>query len=249
MLRAMRAEMARCEGSETAPRNLRTPHMDLDALKGKTIDDDTLAAIKAHVGTLQTKAETAEAKARDAARESIEGRKGLKAKLETALQKLGIDSADELDTLPEAKGQAEAVKQLEAQLKRLTREHAEKDAALQALQGEVLTGKRNQAIAQAVAKHGFIDADAAATLIGAKVKQEGDDFFFEADGKLVSIDDGAAWIAKTKTFMVKPAGGGGGSGFNGTGGAGGAAKGDFGGDKSARQAAIAARFPDLAAQG
>jgi hypothetical protein len=193
--------------------------MDLDALKGKTIDDDTLAAIKAHVGGLQTKAETAEAKARDAAKESIEGRKGLKAKLETALQKLGIDSADDLDSLPEAKGQAEAVKQLEAKLKRIEREAAEKDSALQALQGEVLTGKRNQAIAQAVAKHGFIDSDSAATLIGAKVKQEGDDFLFEADGKLVSIDDGAAWIAKTKTFLVKPAGGGGGgSGFNGTGG-------------------------------
>lgn len=190
--------------------------MDLDALKGKTIDDDTLAAIKAHVGTLQTKAETAEAKARDAAKESIEGRKGLKAKLETALQKLGIDSAEDLDSLPEAKGQAEAVKQLEAKLKRIEREAAEKDAALQALQGEVLTGKRNQAIAQAVAKHGFIDAEAASVLIGAKVKQEGDSFLFEAEGgKLVSIDDGAAWVAKTKTFLVKPAGSGGGSGFNG----------------------------------
>jgi hypothetical protein len=223
--------------------------MDLDALKGKTIDDDTLAALKAHVGGLQTKAETAEAKARDAAKESIEGRKGLKAKLETALQKLGIDSADDLDSLPEAKGQADALKQMEAQIRRLTRERDEAVSGKEALQGQVLTSKRDQAIAQAVAKHGFIDADSAATLIGAKVKQEGDDFLFEADGKLVSIDDGAAWIAKTKTFLVKPAGGGGGSGFNGTGGAQGAAKGDFGGDKSARQAAIAARFPELAQQG
>ena len=84
--------------------------MNLDDLKGKTLDDQTHAALVAHVAELQGQ--------RDVARqESITHRKGLKAKVDelervtrTAFEKLGIDSAEELETLPDAKGQAEALR-------------------------------------------------------------------------------------------------------------------------------------------
>ena len=95
--------------------------MDIEPLKEK-LGDETFAKLQTYVNDLTGQ--------RDAARsESITGRKGLKAQLEAAqaaqaklLEKLGIDSIDEIDTLPDTKGAAEAVKQYEAKMKRLERE-------------------------------------------------------------------------------------------------------------------------------
>lgn len=196
--------------------------MKLDDFKGKTLDGETLAklsdAIAAHTEALTTRAETAEAKARKASQESIDGRKGKDAILVKALEKLGIDSADDLDALPDAKGQAEAIKQFEAKLTRAQRELADKAKALDELSGRYSTERRERAIAEQVGKHPFIDSDDVRALVSARLKQEGDDLLFTAaDGKLVPLADGVAWIAKTKPHLVRPAGdGAGGSGFKGT---------------------------------
>lgn len=195
--------------------------LDLDKFKGKTLDGETLSALESaitsHTDALEARATKAEEKARAAAKESIEGRKGKDAIIAKALEKLGIESADELDDLPDSKGQAEAVKQYEAKLKRAERDLAEKSKALDELGAKYAGEKRERAIAQAVAKHPFIDADDARALIGSRVRQEGDDFLFEGEGgKLVPLDDGAAWFAKTKAHLVRPAGDGSqGSGFKG----------------------------------
>lgn len=191
--------------------------MDLDALKGKTLDDATHAALAAHVATLTEQ--------RDAARqESIAGRKGKDAKLKELsdlntklMEKLGIDAPDEIDNLPDAKGQAEAVKQFEAKLTRAQRELAEKAKALDELSGRYSTERRERAIAEAVGKHPFIDAEDARALIFGRVKQEGDDLLFTTpEGKLVPLADGVAWMAKTKLHLVRAAGDGShGSGFKG----------------------------------
>jgi hypothetical protein len=191
--------------------------MDIETLKGKTLDDKLHADLVAHVTGLKSAAETADDKARKAAKESIDGRKTLKAERDAAFEKLGVSSLDELEALPDAKGQADAVKQFEAKLKKAERELADKSKALDELGTKFSSERRERAIAQAAAKHPFIDADDARMLIGARVRQEGDEFMFEGEGgKLVPIDDGAAWLAKTKTHLVKPAGGSaGGSGFKG----------------------------------
>jgi hypothetical protein len=195
--------------------------MDIDNLKGKTIDDKLHAELSAHVAELSSQ--------RDAARkESIDGRKGKDARIKelgdrlTAFaERLGVEPDADLESLPTAKGQAEAAKQFEAQIKKLTRERDEAAKGRDDLTAKLAGEKRERVIAEAVAKHDFIDSSDARTLIAARVRQEGDDFLFEADGgKLVPVADGAAWLAKTKPYSVKAAGGGGGSGFKGSGGGG-----------------------------
>ncbi len=222
--------------------------MDIESLKGKTLDDKLHAELVAHVAALGEQ--------RDAARkESIEGRKGKDAKLKELgerlsafAERLGVEPDADLESLPSAKGQAEAAKQFEAQLRKLTRERDDAVKLTTDLQGKLLGEKRARTIASAVAKHAFIDAADAATLLASRVRQEGDEFLFEADGnKLVPIDEGAAWLAKAKPHMVKPSGSGdGGSGFKGDKSGAGGKAGDFGGDRGARVAAISARFPELA---
>ena len=195
--------------------------MDLTKFKGKTLDDATLteltALVTAHTDTLESRALKAEDKARKAAQESIDGRKGKDAAIAKALEKLGIDSIDDLDSLPDSKGQAEALKQFDTKVKRLERDLADKSKAHDELSGKYSTERRERAIAEAVGKHPFIDAEDARALVGSRVKQEGDDLLFTAaDGKQVPLADGVAWFAKTKTHLVRPEGtGGAGSGFKG----------------------------------
>lgn len=220
---------------------------DIEELKGK-LDEAVFTKLKTGVEELTAQ--------RDAARqESIAGRKGKDATIKEQSdlllryrEKMGIEADDELDKLPDAKGQAEASKQLDARIKRLEREKGEADKALAELRVSYAGEKRDRAIAQAVAKHPFIDADDARQLIAARVKQEGDEIFFEAEpGKRSSIDEGAAWLAKTKLHLVRASdsGAGGAGGFK-SGEGKGAVAGDLGGDRAARQAALAARFPELA---
>ena len=104
---------------------------------------------------------------RDAARkESQQGRQGLKAKAATAeanvawlMEKLGIEALEELDALPPAKGQAEALKQLETRLKALDVAAKAKDQAL-----ADLTAKHRQTVLaaelnQALSAYDFVDRD------------------------------------------------------------------------------------------
>lgn len=195
--------------------------MNLDKFKGKTLDGATLdeltAELTAHTESLESRTLAAEEKARKAAKESIDGRKGKDAIIAKALEKLGIDDPEELDNLPDAKGQADAIKQSQAKLSRMERDLNERTKALDELNSKYAAERRERAIAEHVGKHPFIDADDVRALIGSRVKQEGDDLLFTGpDGKLVPLADGVAWFAKTKTHLVRPSGdAGGGSGFKG----------------------------------
>lgn len=198
--------------------------MDLEKLKGATLDDKTFDALKAHVESLAERAETAEGKARKAAQESIDGRKTLKAERDKAFDKLGISTADELDALPDGKGAGEATKQLETQVKKLTRERDDAIAARDSTTGELKSMKRSNLLAQALQGHRFKNAADVQVLLERRLVEEGDEFLFKTDdGKTVSLKDGAAWFAKTRPDYVEPSDGGGqGSGFKG--GSGGAGK-------------------------
>lgn len=228
-------------------RSSTNPPMDIDSLKDK-LGDELHGKLVAHVAALTEQ--------RDAARkESIDGRKGKDARIKELgerlaafAERLGVEPDVDLETLPSAKGQAEAAKQFEAQVKKLTRERDEAAKGRDEALGRLTTEKRDRLIAQAVSKHAFIDAGDATTLLSSRVRQEGDDFLFEGEGgKLVPIEDGAAWLAKTKPHLVKASGAGdGGSGFKGDkSGAGAQKAGDLGGDRAARVSAIAAKFPEL----
>jgi len=194
---------------------------ELDTIKDK-LDSETLAALKSHLDDL--------AGSRDAAkRESIDGRKALKAKvdeLQTAhskiLDKLGIETLDDLDNLPDPKAvKTEAdtsLKQFEARLKRFERERDDAVKAREAMVAQMTQAKKQTAISQAIAAGGFHDTEAAELLLARAIEQQDDEFLFKTkDGRFIPLSDGAKLIATEKPHLVK-APQGTGSGFRDSGG-------------------------------
>lgn len=183
--------------------------MDLETLK-EALGDEKFAALKTYVDDLTGQ--------RDAARnESITGRKGLREKLTkleadqaALLEKLGLDSLDDLANMPDAKGAAEAAKQFEAKTKRLERELAETRQAREQAEGKYKGTLQRAAVAEALGGHEFIARDIVESFIGARLVWEGDDLLFKSDdGRLMPIKDGVAGIAKTRPELLKPTGSGG----------------------------------------
>jgi hypothetical protein len=183
--------------------------MDIESLK-EALGDEKFSMLKGYVDDLTGQ--------RDAARnESINGRKGLKEKLtqlESAqsalLEKLGLDSLEELETLPDARGAAEAAKQYEAKLKRLERQYAEAAQQREEIAGKYKSSLQKSAIADALSGHEFIARDIVETFVSNRLAWEGDDLLYKADdGRLVPVKDGVAAIAKTRPELLKPTGTGG----------------------------------------
>ena len=183
--------------------------MDLETLK-EALGDEKFSALKTYVDDLTGQ--------RDAARnESITGRKGLKeklAKLESdqaaLLEKLGLESLDDLDSLPDAKGAAEAAKQYEAKTKRLERQLAEATAARDQAEGKYKGSLQKAAVSEAIGAHEFIARDLVETYVGQRLAWEGDDLLFKADdGRLMPIKDAVAGLAKSRPELLKPTGSGG----------------------------------------
>lgn len=188
--------------------------MDLEPLKAK-LGDEMFTQLQAHIADLTGQ--------RDAARnESIQGRKTLKAKVAEleavqakVFERLGIDTADELDTLPDAKGQAEAMKQVEAKLKRLEREAADKGKAFDELSAKHRSALQQSTMQKALSAHQFIDADLVSSYLSQRVVWEEDQPFYRADdNKLLPLDEGVKLLATTKPHLLK-AQGTGGSGYTG----------------------------------
>ncbi len=188
--------------------------MDISKLKDK-LDDATFAELSTHVETLTGQRD-------EARRESIEGRKGIKAKLEQAeganqrlMEKLGIDSIDDLDALPDAKGAADTAKQYETRIKRLERELSDAVKAKDEIGGMFRDSRQRAAIAEALGGHEFLARDVVETYIGQRLTWEGDDLLFKTDdGKLIPVADGVSGFAKSRPELLKPTGAGG-SGYRG----------------------------------
>lgn len=161
---------------------------------------------------------------RDAARkESQLGRQGLKAKVETAeanvarlMEKLGIETLEELDALPPAKGQAEALKQLETRLKALDAAAKAKDQALADLAAKhrqtVLTAELNQALSA----YEFIDRDLVESYLRQKLTWDDEQSqarYQDDKGNLLPLAEGVTLLATGKPHLVKFPGARG-SGYN-----------------------------------
>lgn len=183
--------------------------MDISTLKD-ALGDEKFSALEAFVNDLSGQ--------RDAARkESIEGRKKLREDLAAAqstaakaLEKLGVETPDELDTLPDAKGQAEALKQYETRLKRAERERDEAKRIADEASGKFRTSLQRAAVAEAMQGHEFIARDIVETHIAQRLTWEGDDLLFKSeDGSLLSVKDGVSAVAKSRPELLKPAGTGG----------------------------------------
>lgn len=183
--------------------------MDIESLK-EALGDEKFAALKTYVDDLTGQ--------RDAARqESITGRRGMKdklAKLEAdqaaLMDRLGIDSLEDLDALPDAKGAAEAAKQYEVKFKRMERQLQEAAAQRDEISGKFRSTLQRAAIAEALAGHDFVARDIVETYIGNRLAWEGDDLLFKSDdGRMIPVKDGVAGIAKARPELLKSTGTGG----------------------------------------
>jgi hypothetical protein len=167
------------------------------------------AALEAYVAELTGKV--------DAARtESIDGRKALKARvaeLTTAqakvMEKLGIDSLDDIDTLPDAKGQAEAAKQFDAKVKRLERELADAKKAGEEMGSKHKSAMMDAALEKALAGQEWANRDIAAMLVKSGATWEEDQILFQAGDKRVPLADGVKYLVQIAPNLVKSAGAGG----------------------------------------
>lgn len=183
--------------------------MDIEKLKDK-LGDETFSELKAYVSDLSGQRDTAR-------NESINGRRKLKEDLaaaqalaQKALEKLGVESADDLDTLPDAKGQADALKQLGTKLTRAERERDEARKAAEEATGKYRSSLTRAAVAEAMGGHEFVARDLVETYVSQRLVWEGDELYFKSDdGKPIPVKDGVAGLAKTRPELLKPAGTGG----------------------------------------
>lgn len=183
--------------------------MDIEKLKTK-LDADEFAELSAHVAKLVEKAETA-------VNESINGRKGLKAENERLkalntqiMDRLGIAEPDELESLPDLRGQAESAKQFEAKVKRLERELQDKSSALESLSAQRRADQQSAMLAKAMQSHEWINPRVVETYLKDSISWEDDQPFYKSDdGKLVGLEDGVKLIAQTMPELLKSHGAGG----------------------------------------
>lgn len=183
--------------------------MDIEALKGK-IDESEFDTLSTFISDLQGQ--------RDSARqESITGRKGLKSELESLkslktrmFEKLGISEEDELDLLPDSKGQAEAVKQFESKMKRLERELQEKDKQLGDISTQYRREKQSSILSKAISGFDWSEPDVVTSFIASRISWEEDQPFYTAEeGRLVPLEEGVKLLANTKPGLLKSRGAGG----------------------------------------
>lgn len=184
--------------------------MDIDQFK-EALGDERFAALSAYVTDLVGQ--------RDAARkESIDGRKGKDKRIQELTERLravedwaGVDPDADLDTQPAPKGAVEAARQYDAKLKRAERERAE---AMEARDAAIASNRQSQqraAIADALGGHEFLARDLVETYVAQRLTWEADELLFRTDdgGKLVSVKDGVAGLARARPELLKPTGTGG----------------------------------------
>lgn len=183
--------------------------MDISVLK-EALGDEKFAALQGYVSELigqRDFAKNEQINSRKTLKDDLAAAKALAAK---ALEKLGVDSPDDLDSLPDAKGQGEALKQYETRIKRLERERDDAKKLADESAGKYRGSLQRAAIADALAGHEFVARDLVETFVSQRLAWEGDDLLFKADdGKMIPVKDGVAGIAKTRPELLKPTGTGG----------------------------------------
>lgn len=192
--------------------------MDLVKIKEK-LSEDEFKELETHVADLTGQ--------RDAARrESIDGRKALRSRVEQLegvqsklFERLGILEESEIESLPDAKGQAEAMKQYEARMKKLEKERDTLTAERDALITKDRDSRRDAAIAASLARDALggvelLDTDLVGAFVRSKVEWDGDALVYrKEDGGLYPVKDAVQELVKSKPGWVKPAGNGSGSNF------------------------------------
>lgn len=179
------------------------------------LSDDAMSAIQAHIDELNNKYQAAKD-------ESIKNRKGkderistLQKQLDDVLEKLGLSDIGELENMPDTKGMADAQKQVEAQLKRLTKELETAKNELTDKTKALTSMRTDSALKEAMSQHQFIDDELVGMMVKSRLQLEGDEVLYSGEnGAMLNLSDALAGIAKAKPHLLKaPVNGG--SGFTG----------------------------------
>ena len=185
--------------------------MEIAALKDRL--GDQYDALAAHIETLVGQ--------RDAARkESIDGRRALKAENEALkavkvklFEKLGLDDDADLDALPDPKGQAEAVKQFESRVKRLEKDLADAAKARDESERRYRDSAAKHELRKAMAGHQFVDDDLVAEHLLSRVAWDGEKLIYRHGETPVALDEGVKLLAQARPGLLKQPSAGG-SGWN-----------------------------------
>ena len=189
--------------------------MNLEPLKEK-LGEDSFNSLQKYVTDLIEAKETAR-------KESIEGRKNLKAEVADlrALKnkfydKLGLADDADIDelVLPTKDASVEQQKQFERQIKKLTTDLQAAQDNYKALEGKHRTSLLDATLQKALAGHEFVDAELVAEFAKGRIRftDEGELNYVDGD-KALSVEEGIKLIASSKPHLLK-AQGAGGSGFN-----------------------------------
>lgn len=184
--------------------------MDISKFKDRLGDD--FAALETYVNDLVGQ--------RDAARkESVDGRKALKAKAETAealnqklMEKLGIESPDDVDALPPAKGQAEALKQLETRLRRFEADLKARETTISELTGKHRQTLLDVEINKALSGKEPVDREVLEAYLRQNIEWQDEQILYKSDKGHTSLVDGVTLLAQSKPALFKT--GARGSGWN-----------------------------------
>lgn len=194
--------------------------MNLESLKTK-LSESEFQELSTYVTTLVGQKD-------EARKESIEGRKSLKAEVAkltaikgTLYDKLGLDDDADLDTLvvPTKGAELEATKKYERQLKKMQDDLKASQDAFSGLEKNHRSTLLDAQLTKAIGQHQFIDNDLVSEFIKSRVVYEDDKLFYKDGDKTLSLDEGVKLIATTKPALLK-AQGNSGSGFNPNGSAG-----------------------------
>lgn len=183
--------------------------MEVEDFKEK-LDDETY-------GKLVTFVEKLVGQRDHAKNEQINHRKGMKEKISTletqvadALEKLGIDTFEELEDFPDIKGVAEADKQLQAKVSRLERQLTDSNKSREGAINDLREEKKGTALSKAFNGYDFVAPDVVQKFVKDSLVWEGEDLLYrQDDGSLISVSDGVAGFAKSRPEMLKAAGAGG----------------------------------------
>ena len=188
--------------------------MNLESLKSK-LSESEYAELTSYVTTLVGQKD-------EARKESIEGRKSLKAEVEKLrgvkeklFDKLGIDEDADLETVevPTKQASIEATKQYEQKLKRMEKDLLTAKETYSALEGKHRSTLLDATLSKALSGHDFVDSELVTEYVKGRIKFEGEDFVFSDGDKSLSLVEGVKLLATTKPHLLKSQGTSG-SGFN-----------------------------------
>lgn len=176
--------------------------MDIETLKEK-FSPEKFDALKSYVEGEAAKLKTVRKKADEYAAR-LRDADALSARM---MERLGIASAEELDSLPDAKGQAEAFKQAEVRIKRLEAELTAAAKERDTLTKTLRESRQAAILAKTLAGHDVVDADVVGAFISSRLQWDGDDLLYRTDtDALVPVKDGVASLLKSRPALVKTPG-------------------------------------------